>query len=499
MNKMTTENGTGYGTIFKTTFLFGFVQIFNIVVKVGINKIVAVLLGPEGMGIIGLFNTAINTIKTGAGLGVSQSAVRDISEANASNNYESFSRTISITNRVIIFTSLFGVILTIVLSPLLSKWQFGNSSYTIAFLWLSIVVGLNILSDGQLAILKGMRQLKALAKASMLGSVVGLISAIPFYYFFKEGGIIPSLAVTAFAALFFSNLYVKRIDYKKSRIPFKQFIGESSPMIKMGIALMFVGFIGSLFDMVVASLINNLGNLVDVGLYNAGATIITGYFGVVITAMSTDYYPRISAVHRDNGKLAVEMNRQSETGLVMILPLAVLFVFLSPLFIYFLYTETFLDAKDYTDYAMIGTVIIIVSNCMGMILLAKQASSIFIVSVISQKFLLLVIYYFLYQNMGLIGLGISYLMSGVIHLLTMIFILSHFYDIRLAKRIWLLLLLVILCIVITIFVRGLNNALIKYICGVIILLGSSVFSFFYMKQYMGIDIIIKIKSRIKHD
>lgn len=42
---------SGYKNIFKTTFLFGFVQVFNIFVKVGINKVVAILLGTAGMGV----------------------------------------------------------------------------------------------------------------------------------------------------------------------------------------------------------------------------------------------------------------------------------------------------------------------------------------------------------------------------------------------------------------------------------------------------------------
>ena len=119
----TSNDSTSYGTIFKTTFLFGFVQVFNILVKVGLNKVVAVLLGTNGMGVIGLFQTATNTIKTGAGLGVNQSAVRDISEANACGDFTRFSRIISLTNIVIVFTSLFGLVLTIVLSPVLSQWQ----------------------------------------------------------------------------------------------------------------------------------------------------------------------------------------------------------------------------------------------------------------------------------------------------------------------------------------------------------------------------------------
>ena len=128
------DENSSYKNIFKTTFLFGFVQVFNIIVKVILNKVVAVLLGAEGLGIIGIYNNVSKMIATGAGLGINQSAVRDISEANAERNSEKFSRTISLVNKVIIFTSLLGIAVTLSLSPFLSKWTFGNNEYIIGFL-----------------------------------------------------------------------------------------------------------------------------------------------------------------------------------------------------------------------------------------------------------------------------------------------------------------------------------------------------------------------------
>lgn len=486
-----------YKNIFKTTFLFGFVQVFNILVRVGINKAVAILLGAEGMGIIGLFNSAIGMLKTGAGLGISQSAVRDISEANGCGDKSRFSKTISVTNKVIFFTSLLGVIVTIILSPFLSKWSFGNNNYTIAFIWLSIVVGLNILSEGQLAILKGMRQLRALAKASMIGSVVGLITAVPFYYFFGKGGIVPSLIITAFSALFFSNYFVRKIKYERSKLTIKEIYKESSPMVKMGVALMFVSFIGSLFDLIISSYISKSGGLADVGFYQAGTTIIGGYFGIIITAMSTDYYPRISAVHKDNTKLTEEMNKQSETGLIMVFPLVILFVFLSPYFIKFLYSSEFLISTLYTDYAMLGTVIIIVSNCMGMILLAKQASNIFLFYVIIQRLLLVFVYIFSYKYLGLIGLGFSYILTGIIHIFLMSVALKYHFKISLSLKVYKLLLLILSLTLLTIFVKKIEILFLSYLLGSSLLLFSIIFSYNYIKKNMSIDILKIIKNKLK--
>jgi len=491
------SDSKAYKNIFKTTFLFGFVQVFNILVKVGTNKAVALLLGAEGMGVIGLFNSAINMIKTGAGLGVSQSAVRDISEANGSNDYNRFSKIISLTNRVIIFTSLLGIIVTIILSPFLSKWSFGDNAYTLSFIWLSLVVGLNILSEGQLAILKGMRQLKALAKASMIGSVVGLVTAIPFYYFFGKGGIVPSLIITALSALFFSNYFVRKIEYDRIKLKVKEIITEASPMIKMGVALMLVSFIGYLFDLIVSSFIRHSGSLSDVGFYQAGTTIVGGYFGVIITAMSTDYYPRISAVHKYKEKLQDEMNKQSETGLILLFPLVVLFVFLSSFIVKFLYSSDFHDTTYYTDYAMLGTVIIIVSNAMGMILLAKQAANIFIYSVLFQRLVLVAVYLSLYKLYGILGLGFSYVVTGILHILTVSFILNRFYDIRLSNKVLKLLLLIISITLITIFVRNINSYVLRYSLGAVFFLGSLIYSNKYMKDNMDIDFIGLINSKLR--
>lgn len=494
------NNNSSYGNIFKTTFLFGFVQVFNIAVKVVLNKIVAILLGAEGMGIIGIYNTAVQMIKTGAGLGINQSAVRDISEANACDDYNRFSRIISLTNNVIFLTALLGLIATIVLSPWLSELYFKEESHVIAFVWLSLVVALNILCEGQLAILKGMRRLKDLAKASMLGSVVGLFSAVPFYYFFNRGGIIPSLMVTACASVIFTYIFVRRIDYKKSYFTLREFLHESTSMIKMGVALMFVNFIASIFDMVVAGFISNTGSIADVGLYNAGAAIITSYFGIIITAMSTDYYPRISAINNDNARLADEMNKQSETGLILIFPLVVLFVFLSPVFINILYSSDFNETNNYTDIAIIGTIVVIVADCMGMILLAKQASRLFITLVLSQRIVMIGIYLLGYKYYGLLGLGVAYVINSIFHLILMVITMNYHYKIKISKKVVCLLLLVIITTVITVFARNISHSIIKYSSGCFLLLFSFFFTMIYMRKNMGIDIlqvINKAKNKLR--
>lgn len=469
--------------------MFGFVQIFNIGVKVCVNKIVAVLLGAEGMGIISLFQNAAGMLKTGCGLGINQSAVRDVSEAFHSNDEKRISSIMAVSRKVIVLTSFLGVMLTIALSPLLSRWTFGSSEYTMPFIGLALVVGMMIYADGQLAVLTGMRRMKDLAKANLIGSFVGLITAIPFYYIWGKAGIVPSLMMTSFCSLFFSLYYVRKISVKPAKISVKQALTEARPMIKMGIALMLVSFMSFAFAFLISSYIRYKTGLQDVGYYQAGATIIASYFGIVLSAMTTDYYPRISAVNADNRLVEREMNSQAETGLVMIFPIAVLFVWLAPQFLHFLYTNDFQIATQYTDYAIVGTVTIVVSNCMGMILLAKQAAKFFILSVFFQRVVNLAVYVLLYNMFGLKGLGIAYIFYACLHLIVTSVIIGYNYKIYAARKIYALLLMVVMFIVLAYLFRQIETLWISLALGGMLSLLSVTISYLYMKHYMKLDVI----------
>ena len=53
------ENKSSYRQILKATSLFGSVQLFNILIAVLRTKLIAILIGPIGIGIAGLLNSTI--------------------------------------------------------------------------------------------------------------------------------------------------------------------------------------------------------------------------------------------------------------------------------------------------------------------------------------------------------------------------------------------------------------------------------------------------------
>ena len=187
-----------YKSIFKATTLFGGVQAYQILIGIIRSKFVAVLLGTVGMGLLGLYQSALQLVQGITSLGLSQSAVRDVSEANGSGNLERIGKTVSAYRKLVWFTGLMGMVAVLALSPVLSKTTFGNYDYTLPLILLSITLLFDQLAAGQKVVLQGMRRLKDLARASVIGSTLGLIISVPLYYAFGIKGIVPTLILNRF-------------------------------------------------------------------------------------------------------------------------------------------------------------------------------------------------------------------------------------------------------------------------------------------------------------
>ena len=489
------EEHVDYKRAAKTTFLFSAVQVVSTVVAIVKNKIIAVLLGPTGVGLISVFNTYINFVKTGACLGLSQSAVRDISEAYEANDKERFSRIISLTNRLVLMTSGLGILVTVVMSPFFSKWGFGDSNYVWSFVLLSLSVGFQIYSENRLAILRGMRRMRSLAWSTIIGAVAGLVISIPFYYWMGNDGVVPTLLLSSFITVIATNLFVNRIQYDRIQLNFKEIFQEGKPMIQMGLALMLVNFLSGITDTIIISYLSGAGGLDIVAFFGAGRTIIGSYFGVVMVAMTTDYYPRICGIYNDNSRLAEEVNAQSKLGMVMVLPLAVIFIAFASLFIPLLYSNDFTQVSLYTDWALLGTLITIPSNCIGMILLAKQAARLFTTISVSLNVFNIFLYIGAYHCLGLTGLGIAAVINVGIQWLVQSLVVKKKYDFWFSEECNLMLVVVLAISLLAIFAKRIDNHVIMYCIQTLIIIASGLVSLYWGKK-MNIDVLGFIKNKI---
>ena len=76
------KDNNSYRNILKGTAMFGGVQVFNILINLLRGKMVAVLLGPEGMGISSLLAAASNTLQQFSSLGLNLSILKSKEKMN---------------------------------------------------------------------------------------------------------------------------------------------------------------------------------------------------------------------------------------------------------------------------------------------------------------------------------------------------------------------------------------------------------------------------------
>lgn len=422
------EEKSSYRQIMKATSLFGGVQMFSIVISILRSKFIAIFLGPAGMGIVGLFQSTLDLIAGITNFGLGTSAVKDIAEAVGTNNTDRIGTVVKIVRRLVWFTGLLGVLVTVVFSELLSKLTFGNTNYQFAFIWLSVTMLLNQLSIGQSILLQGFRELRLMAKSSFFGSFLSLVIAIPVYYYLGQKGIVPVLILTSSSTLFLSWYFSRQIKVQNVPLTLDETIAKGKSMMLMGFMISLSSFLTIVSSYVIRMYINNTGSIDDVGFYSAGFVIINTYVGLVFTAMGTDYYPRLAQVNHDNTKLRLLVSQQAIIALLIIVPLIVTFLIFSPFAIQLLYSKQFLPIESMVSWGILGMFFKAVSWSLGFVLFAKNDSKLFLWTAVGFNSVFLINNIIGYYSWGLTGLGITFLVNYAIHFFVLFYITSKRYQ-----------------------------------------------------------------------
>ncbi|MBP1593336.1 MAG: Polysaccharide biosynthesis protein [Bacteroidetes bacterium] len=484
-----------YKESLKATSLFGGVQVYNILIGIIRSKFVAVLLGPVGMGINGLLISATDLIMSLTNLGLGTSAVRDIAEANATQDAGKIALVIRVFRRLVWLTGLLGAVICLLFSPYLSYVTFGNYQYTIAFVILSSSVLFKQLASGQIALLQGMRKYADMAKANVTGNTIGLFLTVPLYYLWGLDAIVPVLIITSVISFILSYYYSNKVKIEKVKITTKSIKKEGKGMLKMGFFISLQGLLSVGASYLVRIFISNKGGLDDVGLFTAGFAIINTYVGLVFTAMGTDYYPRLSAVSSGSEEFNKTINQQAEISLLLLAPIIAGFIiFIKPV-ITILYSSKFLPVEGLIYWAILGIFFKATSWTIAYSFLAKGDTTAFFWSELVAIIYTTAFNILGYMYWGLTGLGISFLVGYIVYLIQVWIIAGKRYHIHFQKGIYkvfsIQFLLSALCIVLVL----LAPMTIRYILGSLFV----VFSFYYSYQELDkrIDISDLIKKKIR--
>jgi len=480
-----TDQQSSYRQIMKATSLFGGVQVFKIIISIIRSKFIAILIGPVGIGIVGLLTSTTNLISGLTNFGLGISAVRNVASANITHNEIRIATVIIVLRRWVWITGTLGTLIMLAFSSWLSQITFGNHDFTFAFIWISSTLLFTQLSSGQLVILQGLRKIQYLAKANLAGSALGLIITVPLYYKMGINGIVPAIIIASLIALLLSWYYAKKIKIASVRVSRVRTIAEGKNMLIMGFLISVSSLITIGTSYIVQVFISHTGGVGQVGLYSAGFAIINTYVGLIFTAMSTDYYPRLSAVAHSNELSKQTINQQAEIALLILSPIIMFFLVFIQWVIIILYSNKFIAVDTMIHWAALGMLFKAASWAIAMLLLAKGASALFFWNELIVNIYILCLNILGYYFLGLTGLGISFMLSYLLYFIQVSILIKIKYKFSFDKAFIFIfciqLLLALSCFIVTKFLKPPYS----YLLGIVFILFSVYYSFKELDKRIG--------------
>jgi PST family polysaccharide transporter len=409
-----TEKHT-YAQILKSTALIGGSSALNIAVGIVRTKAMAVLLGPAGFGLMGLFGSIADVAQSIAGMGVNNSGVRQIAVAVGTGDSERIARTVVVLRRISILLGILGAVLLVILSRQVSNLTFGNDQHAPAVALLSIAVFFRLVSAGQGALIQGMRRISDLARMGVQGALFGTIISIPMVYFLREEGVAPALVGVAAMSVVTSWWYSRKVQIQPPELTRSQSRQEAVSLLKLGFAFMASGFLVLGAAYAVRIIVVRQVGLEAAGFYQSAWTLGGLYVGFILQAMGADFYPRLTAVSRDNAECNRLVNEQAQVSLLLAGPGVIATLTFTPIVIALFYSAKFEAAEGVLRWICLGMSLRVITWPMGFIIVAKGEQNVFFWTELTWTFVNVSLSWICVSCFGLNGAGIAFFGSYIFH------------------------------------------------------------------------------------
>jgi PST family polysaccharide transporter len=413
------ETKSSYLEILKSSVLIGGSTAITLAIGAVRTKLMAVVLGPAGFGLMGVYTSIADLARTLAEMGINSSGVRQIAESVGSGDAARISRTVAVLRRVAIVLGSIGALLLVGLAWPVSHLTFGTGAQTGAIALLSAAVFLRLVADGQGALLQGMRRIGDMARIGVIGAVLGTIASVPIVYALGQDGVVLALVAIAAGSALVSWWYVRKIPLPAALpvLTASAVRKEVSSLLGLGVAFMASGFLMMGAAYAVRMLLIRHEGLDAAGLYQAAWTIGGLYVGFVLQAMGTDFYPRLVAASRDDVECCRLVNEQAQVSLLLAGCGVMATLTFAPWIFKLLYSGAFEAGTEVLRWIVLGMAMRVVTWPIGYILVAKGAQTLFVATdtawaVVNVGLTWLGVHFY-----GLPGAGMAFFGSYVLHLL----------------------------------------------------------------------------------
>ncbi len=430
------SEGNSYARILRSSSIMGGARAVNYALGLVRVKVIAVLLGPIGVGIIGLYTSATTFVGTLTSLGISKSAVRSVAEANGRGDPVAVANVTRSLRYLCWITGIIGWLACIVLARPLSELMFESSTHAWALAILGATLFMSALSEGQNCLLQGLRRIGDIARVQVASATLSTAVAIALYVWLGERGIVPALLAGGAVSLAMSWWFTRRIEIAAVRMSWKMAATEAKPLLGLGIAMTWAAVIAALVDLYTRSLISQELGVDATGIFHAAWALSGAFAGFVLGAMGVDFYPRLTATIHNATNAVREVNEQTEIGILLTLPGLLLIVAFAKWIVWALYSADFAPAAEVLVWMVLSMFGQVISWPLSYVQLAAGAGRWYAITEATLFGVQLVLVTSLVPRFGVLGAAYAFALSRVVFAGAMALVAHHLITFRWSKSVW---------------------------------------------------------------
>lgn len=364
--------------LIKTSLLNGVSVVIKMFTLLGINKILALYVGPSGYAALGQLQNAltmITTLSSGAvNTGVTKYTAEYIDDPEQQHAVWKTSTALAVVGSLIV-----GVAVA-VFSSQLSTYFFKTDIYASVFIWVALSLFFFTFNALLLAIINGKKDIKTLVIANIAGSFLSLIVTGILTWFLGLYGALVSLGVYQ-ALAFITTVFLCR---KTEWFRVSYFFGQFDKKIALNLSKFAAMALTTAACLPVAQILIRNHLISDFGVEYAGYweamwRLSSAYLLLVTTTLGVYYLPRLSELVGYNAVV-----KEVAEGYKFILPVALVcclsVYFLRDFVIQVLFSEQFLPMRDLFAFQLIGDVMKIGSWILAYVMLGQAMYKLYIVT-----------------------------------------------------------------------------------------------------------------------
>ena len=407
----------GYRGILRATALIGGASALGIVVGLVRTKVLAVLLGPAGVGLFGLYGSIVDLVRSVSQLGINSSGVRQIAAAAGTGDAARIAMTAGVLRRVSLLLGLLGAGLLVAASNGLSVLTFGGAEQASSVALLAAAVFFRIVSDSQGALIQGLRRIGDFARVGLFGGLLGSLACIALVALWGEAAVVPSLVAMAAGAALVSWWFARRVPLAAVTLRWAEVRRESGALLRLGVAFMASALIMMASAYLVRLIVLRHDGLDAAGYYQAAWTLGGLYVGFVLQAMGADFYPRLVSLIHDDARSNQVVNEQAQVSLLLAGPGMAATLTLASLVLAVFYSPAFGEAADTLRWICLGMTLRVVTWPMGFIIVARGDQRLFFLTELAWGLVSVGLAWALVSRYGHRGAGMAFFASYVFHAL----------------------------------------------------------------------------------